>query len=314
VAGDIWWGDVVRTSSAMGVTTAAEFERVAALLGFGGPPPPKTGDTAAPARRRVRRPDGQRRHDAADAPDTGPVDESAPQRAAPTVLTPVAEERIKRGLKSGPVLARTPASPSPTSAVHQPLLSPRSTNGILHYLLSRLVPDGPADVEALLAAITAGRPPEGLPRRPRRTLRFGVEVLVDLSTSMRPFRRDQSQVVDSVRALVGATATRVALFADAPLRGVGAGPQWTWHDYVPRPGSRVLLLTDFGIGGDPLALDRGTPAEWRAFFRVLHRSGSQPVALVPYPPARWPGWLRDRCPLLLWDRRVTTGQARTVAP
>ncbi|WP_143049944.1 hypothetical protein [Asanoa ishikariensis] len=228
---------------------------------------------------------------------------------------PISTEPILADLPTGPVLARPsprPSAPRP----HLSLLAPRSTTAILQYLLSRLVADGPVDVAAVIEQIAAGRPLPTLPRRPQRTLRFGAEILVDLGEHMRPFRRDQADVVAAARAVVGVGSSSVRYFADAPLRGIGPGRRagWTPGYSPPAAGTAVLLLTDLGIGGDRLSLERASVPEWLRFLRLVGRAGCRPVALVPYPPERWPSRLRALCPMLTWDRDVTVGTARTAVP
>jgi hypothetical protein len=312
MAGSIWWGDILRAAAAMDVTTPQEFQAVARALGFEVSeasseslvPPSRNPRPEHPAvRPATGKADRQEQHDQRHDPAGHPLSRS--------LLQPIGERPVGGTLTDGPILARPAPITQPAPLRHQRLLSPRSTNGILQYLLSRLVMDGPADVAALVETIAAGRPSVVVPRRPRRTLRFGAQVLVDLGDSMRPFRLDQTQIVESVRGLVGPASTAVHYFADAPLRNAGRGPRSTWRAYrPPPPGIPVLLLTEFGIGGDRLSPQRSSTAEWLAFFELLRRRGSSSVALVPYPPARWPRWLHRQCPALQWDRHVTVGQAR----
>lgn len=312
MARDIWWADVIRAHTAVG-GRPEQFAAVARVLGLDVRPnsPPSepvtlpTPDSIGAAGRRTSEPADQE----SDAVDDRP---GSAATAVP-VLEPVGREPLTTMLTDGRVLARpTDARQAPPMPL-QPLLTPRSTNAVLQFLLSRMVDDGPPDLPALIEALAASRPVSAMPRLPQRTLRFGTEVLADLGDAMRPFRRDQAQVVHSVRAVVGSAATRVRYFADAPLRGAGTGPRFGWPPYrPPAAGSQVLLLTDFGIGGDELALDRASIGEWLEFLDVLRRARCQPVALVPYPPARWPAELRTHCPMLMWDRTTTVGHARTV--
>jgi hypothetical protein len=317
--GDIWWGDVIRAQHALGVRTTAEFAAIAEALGYRTSdrhvPIPRPTDAAFPAQ--PPEPPVTQGHPGRESWQGSAGDEDAGDRANLPLLQPVAREPIGSVmLKQGDVLARTPVADGRMGGSRRwPLLPPRSSAAILQYLLSRSVPDGAADIATVLTMIAAGRPVNELPREQTRTLRFGAQILVDHGESMRPFRRDQADVVSDVRAVVGASMTNVAYFADVPSRGAGPGRRWSWQPYEPPiSGTRVLLLTDFGIGADPLATHRASPAEWARVLRLLLHQDCRPVALVPYPPQRWPRQLRRLCPMVTWDRHTTVGHARTVMP
>ncbi|MFS8100567.1 hypothetical protein LFM09_25905 [Lentzea alba] len=196
-------------------------------------------------------------------------------------------------------------TPHPT-----PLLSPRTTAAVLHTVLSTTAEDGQADVEAITRLWARGEPIRSLPRKPRQTLRFGVQVLVDLGEAMQLFARDQRELVGQIRSVAGLESTSVEYFADIPTRGSGPGGRRTWRDYTtPSRGSRILILSDFGIGGPAFHDRRGKPAEWLSFLNKVRREGCSPVGLVPYPPSRRPAWLTSSLPLVLWDRSTTVGRA-----
>ncbi|MFC4071798.1 hypothetical protein [Actinoplanes subglobosus] len=311
--GDIWWGDVIRARRALG-----DFPAAARALGYdvaagtGSPAPAPDPLPAVPATPRPR----PERPETPDPADTGGDTADEGEYANLPILQPVAREPLGPVVDAdGDVLARTPPPGVRAAERRLRLLAPRSTAAILQLLLSRPVPDGAPDIAAALARIAAAEPVTDLPRTLAPTLRFGTQVLVDLGDSMQPFRRDQADVVDDVRAVIGARATEVVYFAEVPGRGAGPGRRWTWGPYrPPPPGTRVLLLSDFGIGADPLAPNRPTVREWDRLLRQLIHRGCQPIGLVPYPPARWPSVLLRHCPMITWDRHTTAGQARTAAP
>ena len=308
--GDIWWADIIRAQETLGAPNPAAFAAIARALGF----------AVVDAETRQ-----QSSEHVALASATAPATpEPATVPSAPAVptpdsaglgggspLEPVATEPITATLAHGTVLARWAGLGHVHRRPYQSLLAPRSTTAILQYLLSRMTDDGPVDVASAVAAIAEGRTLRTIPRLGQRTLRFGAQILVDVGETMQPFRRDQAHLIAAVRAVVGHGATDVQFFADAPHRGTGGEARWTWRTYrPPARGSRVLILSDFGIGGDRLTLGRGRAEEWDALFDSLRRRACEPVALVPYPPARWPSSIRAVCPILTWDRHVTVGHAQ----
>lgn len=70
-------------------------------------------------------------------------------------------------------------------------------------------------------------------------------MLIDLSEGMRPFRRDQTDIRDAVRAVLGEGAAEVLHFAGAPLWGAGPGGSAT------RPAAGFTLATTWWLRRQP---------------------------------------------------------------
>lgn len=177
--------------------------------------------------------------------------------------------------------------------------------------MSCQVDEGPIDITALVEAVAHCKPVSVVPRRHVPTLRFGVQVLVDMGPGMQPFRRDQDEITRQIVRTVGWERVEVGYFAYSPLRGAGPGPGWTWRPY--RPPSRrtpILLLSDLGIGGPRGDFRRSTYLEWRRFRRIAAENESGVVAFVVYPQDRWPAWLAAVTHPVVWDRRATARSAR----
>ena len=305
---EIWWADIVRAGNRLGTEPSERFFAIARALGFG--------SRESPADENVSFTDADRL--GVSLPHPRVKTESTTSAPAPSAtanrlgtLEPTGVVQLTSPLTEGSTLPRP--SDSQTRAVqHRSLLAPRSANAILDYLIAVQIAEGLPDVAPVVDAIASGRAVTGVPRSTRRTLRYGVQVLVDLSEGMRPFCDDENQVVEQVRALVGRESTDVKYFIGTPLRGAGSGPESTWQGYSPPAfGMGVLLLTDFGVGGDRLTLKHGSQEEWVRFFDRLRRQRCQAVALVPYPAHRWPNAVRLHCRMLTWDRNVTAGHARS---
>ncbi|WP_433261860.1 hypothetical protein ACQPZF_27960 [Actinosynnema sp. CS-041913] len=321
--GAIWVGDLARAAHVLGITDAGKLRTTAALLGLvavrerpvtpivvehvavevpvtvvgdlpGDPPLPEQPDAPADT--------------TADAPGQASTPAAFPTIPDVAWTTEEHEPDVWRRVKPVPEPEERHLDARPR---HVSLLSPRSERAILQTMLSRPVPDGKVDMPALVDSIARGLPIRALPRENVRTSRFGVQVLVDVGPAMAPFATDQRALVDQVRAVVGKHATEVRHFADSPLRGVWhadgdvAGPY-----HPPAPGCRVLLLSDLGLGGSPLERHRSRRAEWARFTTILRWHGCSPIGLLPFPPRRWPGWLRALLPLVCWDRTTTVSGAR----
>jgi hypothetical protein len=302
MAPQVWLGDLLRA-----VAAGAPPRRAAEVLGLvpEAVPAPEVAETAA-----------------AEHPPEAPQPRQGPA-AQPRAEPPAAEEEPPQTVPMLPELSSEPVretdwSPVPSLPLPEddqsprptPLLAPRTAAAVLHAVLATLTADGDPDVEAIARSWAQAKPLRTLPRKPRATLRFGVHVLVDTGEGMELFAGDQRDLVARIRSVAGTETVGVRYFSDVPSRGAGPRGRRTWRPYAPpSTGSRVLVLSDFGIGGPRFHDRRGTKAEWRAFIASVRRAGCSPVGLVPYPPSRWPAWLASSMPLLMWDRGTTVGRA-----
>ncbi|UIX30072.1 hypothetical protein [Streptomyces sp. GQFP] len=318
VTREIWLGDVARAATTLGVTDVVGWERVAALLGLGPgteptplAEPPADGTTPPPPAPATGRTGPSDEGD--PRPYVEPPDAARPRRGdeEPTLLVPVGHRPPRRtGWAVDPLPAprSTPTAEDGTPP-HPPLLAPRSTAAVLHAALARVTSEGDLDVERAADHLARGLPLAEIPRRPLPTLRYGVQILADISASMEPFARDVEDVIDQVRSLVGVAGTRVLRFSDCPSRGVGAGPRGTWRPYQPpQHGTRVLLLSGLGKVGPVFDPHRGTEREWREILLRIRQHGCDTVALVPLPERLWPAWWQSRMRVVAWDRGTTVGR------
>ncbi len=252
-------------------------------------------------------------------PDAGadPEGETVPSTtrsdAIERVLEPVTTERegLSRPWEVEDVLEEVEERHLEGVAAFEPLFGRRSTPGILAACSATPTAAGPVDVEALVSRVASARPVVEIPRLRRPTLATGVQLLIDAGAGMEPFARDQIELAEELRRVAGRSQVEQLSFADCPLRGAGEGPFWTWERYRPPvPGRPVLVLTDLGIGGPPLHLERAAIREWLAFAELLRRQESPLVVLVPYKPERWPKALERAAILVHWDRGTTLAAVR----
>jgi hypothetical protein len=249
----------------------------------------------------------------ATGPATGPArgpaatDADRPVSWVPA-LTPASFGAVPSAGWRAAVLPRVRRTRRALDPRHQ-LFAPRSSSAILHLALAQPAPDGPVNLPALIDSLARCRPVDTLPRLPVPTLRFGVDMLIDTGTGMELFDRDVRDLLQQVRRVAGPGQVTVTRFAHAPLRGAGGGPRAGWRSYEPpHPRVRVMVVSDFGMGGPGIDHRRASVEEWVEFAHRIRRHGCDAVALTPYPRRRWPEWLPALFPVVPWDRNVTVGQ------
>jgi hypothetical protein len=130
----------------------------------------------------------------------------------------------------------------------------------------------------------------------------GADVLMDIGEHMAVFVPEQTRLVDRMRRVLGRGMVSVFRFSGSPPAGV-------FEAYRPaRPGWPVIVLTDLGIGAGASAVPS---SEWLAFARLVRAAGCHLLALVPYPPARWPAELSSSMHIIHWDRATTVRSIRS---
>lgn len=188
-----------------------------------------------------------------------------------------------------------------------PLLRPTSTRAILSAILSTDIPRG-IDIDRSVERIAGREPLDRIPVRTVRSVRRGAQILLDKSGGMAPFFHDQSVLTDAIVRVLGRQAVSVASFIGVPQRGLLRGMRRTRPYQTPPRSAPILLLTDLGIA-DAHGSDGSTIEEWLALVHVARRAGCPLLALVPYPPKRWPRELHTGMTMLWWDRTLTAAIA-----
>ena len=296
----IWISDLAATMDALGPANDSTLEAIAGLLGL----------------ERAAKPTAPPPPDPSPAPPAPPPDEadggSGPSTAASARSPFTVRELPALAPQGAPQPAQASTEPLKLHAsilVAQPkpipLLSPLAARFIVQELVasSRFGPD--PDLERLVDGLARREIPQPVPLQEHRTLAFGVQVLVDEGEGMEPFVDDQEGMVDLVRRLVGEAIVDVRRIHEVPDP---ADPVYPWEP--PPPGMPVLALTDLGLAG---RVERGAAdldAAWQIVAAALAVRGSSLIALLPYPPARWPASLRACIDLVPWDRSTTTVRAR----
>jgi hypothetical protein len=206
---------------------------------------------------------------------------------------------------SAETLAR--ASASTASAAPPPIFAPLQARGIYTAALSTWVREGEPDVALAIGECCAGRPLRAIPLVPRRTLRRGVQLLLDDGPAMAPFVADVRRLDESLAALFGDGQIERLFFARCPTRGVRAGLRTRSRTWRPPPrGVPVLVASEFGIAEAPDD-DAAASAEWLRFAGDVKAEGHRVVGLVPFAADRWPAALADAVTFVHWSEQTIAG-------
>jgi hypothetical protein len=168
--------------------------------------------------------------------------------------------------------------------------------------------DGKAlDLSALIRRIAGGRILDQIPRRKQRRWGDAIQIIVDRSERLIPFRNDQNRVAGLIRELYARYAADVALWLDDDTepRSYGLG-RVRCHYRMPGPGTLVAVLGDLGcLAGDP----KWVAESWENFGSELRKAGCRLVALTPCPSGRWRQDLLPSWTMLAWERGAAMSSA-----
>ena len=163
------------------------------------------------------------------------------------------------------------------------------------------LPDESINIDEAVEQIAHYQLHQTLPRNRRRGFRSGLQLWIDESPAMQPFRADVEDICAAVRRIVGPNYEGEFFFDKLSLNKEGSWSDSEALDPVKlKAGTNVLLLTDLGIGRPPLK-PRATSVEWRCFARTLASRASRVVAVVPYGAARWPVGLSKWMKIVHWN-------------
>jgi hypothetical protein len=264
-------------------------------------------------------PDTERPEDPAEAADEvtedapGPGDGDADYQLSLPRLTPIGRDTSGLTIPWGAADALEEFDPSrhlSSTLRRSPLFDPRWSRELVRALLVTDIADGPLDEDEAVERVAQAQPLDPIPRGVSRSLRRGAQVLVDHGEGMEPFADDAWELTERIERLAGSGNVTTLSCWDAPLRGVGLD----LSPYTPPyPGAPVLAISDVGIGGPPLRLERARAREWLALAALLAGRGSPLVVFVPYRRERWPRVLTRQMTLVEWDRTTTAARAHAVS-
>jgi hypothetical protein len=189
-----------------------------------------------------------------------------------------------------------------------PIFALNEQRGIYVAALSTWVEEGDVDTDTAVRILAEGRSLTTVPRVPMRTLRRGVQLLIDRGPGMEPFAADAQGLERSVGRLMGANEVERFYFHRCPRRGVretATSPRIAWRP--PPRDMPLLVVSDFGIATEEVDADIASIDEWIRFAREVRGEGHALVGLLPFEPSRWPSALVEAITLVQWSERTSAG-------
>lgn len=308
-------GDLLRALRTLDVPDEATAARISRCLGFAqrDPNPP---ERLRGAYDRTRSPHRGRTPPRGPAPPLGapPFSGQAPppdlpERALEADLTPL--DPVPMAERPDWLDIPVPAEPPrPSPPRRAPLLPQRTAPALLSAAVATRRPGSEPDLQRLIAAFVRGDRVRELPRLPVARLDRGIQLLLDVSEAMTPFRDDLADLTQALERIVGQARCQVYEFAGDPASASGWDMTGVERRWRPEPGRPVVLATDFGIAAPPAARDRAPASAWLRFAATVRKAGCPVVAFAPLPPVRWPVRLARQMTLIHWDPRTTAGAVR----
>ncbi len=304
---DIGLADIVHAWRALGAVTDADRRAVVRVLGFDLPaatdPEEGTGpeeagpDDVAPAI--------PREGPTAVEPEEGPSQHSE-SLATPIYLTPL--DPIVDNEAELPIegIAR------PGRGIALPLESLFAAGWarvISGTLTARTAPVGAIDVEGVVDALARRRLLRSMPRRDRLVSATQIIVVVDVRGTIAWFREDADQLIKRLDAVTRYPISTV-ISEGVPGLTTDMVPTGDWSEEVTirvGAGSRVIVISDLGLGA---SRGRGDPARtrrWIGFMTDMRARSASVVIVTPVPPVRIPAAIRRTAACVYWDASTRPG-------
>jgi hypothetical protein len=163
------------------------------------------------------------------------------------------------------------------------------------------------DIAAIVRQRATRRPGQPAHRRSRWTTGRGLDLHVDRSAAMEPFRSDIAAMQRALEGVAGANRVRTLGFdrdprwATTPLALLDDDLEPRLMDeLLPPSGTPVVVITDLGIAvprSGRVTVEASTLLE---HHRKLVAARLLPVYVVPYPRSRWPSGL-EGLPIVEWS-------------
>jgi hypothetical protein len=309
-------GDLIRASRQLGISSEAELEKIARLLGLA-PTVDKSNErtkrssdlrelykpsVSKPETQRV----GQKTRDRIEQMSQAGLEGSGEQIEVRQL------EPVGSGIPDW-ITNAAPFQDVETDAADKPSMPPLFQPAWQKTILTALMATSRAmypDIERMVELVARGAPVQPSPMRSRARQAAAVSVLLDSGEAMEPFAEDEKVLLDALRRFVPPASLTAMGFDNCPTHGVYAPEGGDWDEFVtPAPGTLVLVVSDLASGFH-VRDERVGVEDWIFFFRSLETSGCPSIVLTPYPVNQIAPALRSAVTVALRDRGTTAASAK----
>jgi len=184
----------------------------------------------------------------------------------------------------------------------EPLFVPTHERALVATAVKTLRPDGGVNVLALVDSVCRRAFPRVLPRLVVPSMHGGLQLIIDRSSWLQPFRGDIVSLARRFRDVAGAAIEELHVREAPPLMArPGDDEERAWK--VPARGTAIVIVTD--LGRTARRQGRVAPAEeWRKLLKRPEVAAFDPIVIVPGRPTHYAG-LTEGLPRVLvlgWDR------------
>ncbi|MBZ0238373.1 MAG: hypothetical protein K8M05_39035 [Deltaproteobacteria bacterium] len=317
---DVWIGDLIAAWAAVDRRPDV-LERIVTLLGLDAfeveepfvaeerAPPPAVPMAPLPApMKTVLAPMPMAMPGFAPAPAGGaPV----PRRVRSLVIQSMSPEVLRTPVWSGPRLPTAPSDAMPARL--EPLFPHSVARAVLGAAAHSVRNVGPFDMDEAVRVVAQRRPVREIPRDTARTMRAGIQLVIDRTWAMRPFVDDIVVLRRQLLTVVGRDLIdELWFFGDLGAcrrpRRVGGRARRQANDAAWQPpdgGIPVIVVTDLGHA-DRANGDVRAASAWDELFRRARDAGCDVVSIVPRRIGKEDRHARTSA--VAWDTRTTVGR------
>lgn len=190
-----------------------------------------------------------------------------------------------------------------------PLFSPERERALLAAICRTLRPEGDIDVARVVDGLSRLQLPKVLPRLRVPSLTGGLQVVIDQSPWMAPYRADLARLVLRLRDVAGALMEHLVVKELPPevhAPHEDAGQPWV----PPRRGTAIVIVSDLGRAASR-DKKRAPRRAWVALVGRMRAAGFAPMVIVPGRSTSYADVDRELKHTLLlgWDRRTRIAEA-----
>lgn len=195
----------------------------------------------------------------------------------------------------------------------QKLFHNRNARAVVNEMLRRPEEGAEVDVMGLLSDLAHGKPITAFKYLTERRMYRNLQLVIDESVAMAPYRFDVQAVKVLLRQRYRAKAKPLYLggVPQSPPNAQAADRKWralVLEDQAPD--TVTLILSTFGIGVN--APGQGAQ-DWLQFVNTLKDAGRKVIGLVPGKVEGYPLGLRNSLTLFPWDRMARATLVRRYA-